>query len=46
MGFCVNGGGYYYYLYFVVCGCDRIVLVDIYVLGCLLIVEVLLYGFF
>lgn len=41
---CVNGGGYYYYFYVVVCGCDRIVLVDIYVLGCFFIVEVLLYG--
>lgn len=44
MGSCVNGGGYYYYFYFVVCGCDCIVLVDIYVLGCLFMVEVLFYG--
>ena len=44
MGSCANGGGYYHYSYSVVRGCDRVVLVDVYVSGCSLIVEVLIYG--
>lgn len=44
MGSCVNGGGYYYYFYLVVRGCNRLIFVDIYVLGCFLIVEVLMFG--
>ncbi|MCO5569689.1 hypothetical protein L7F22_023405 [Adiantum nelumboides] len=44
MGSCADGGGYCHYSYAVVCGCDRIVYVDIYVLGCPPIIEALLYG--
>ena len=44
MGSFVNGVGYYHYSYYVVRGCDRIVPVDIYVLGCPPTVEALVYG--
>ena len=44
MGSCANGGGYYHYSYAVVRGCDRIVPVDIYVLGCPPTAEALIYG--
>ncbi|VAH23480.1 unnamed protein product [Triticum turgidum subsp. durum] len=44
MGSYANGGGYYHYSYSIVRGCDRIVLVDIYVHGCPPTTEALMYG--
>lgn len=44
MGSCANGGRYYHYPFSVVLRCDRIVPVDIYVPGCPLTGEALLYG--
>jgi len=44
MGSCANGAGYYHYSYSFVRGCDRIVLVDIYVPGCPPTAEAQLYG--
>jgi NADH:ubiquinone oxidoreductase subunit B-like Fe-S oxidoreductase len=44
MGSCANGGGYYHYLYSVVCRCDRIVALYIYVPGCPPTAEQRLYG--
>ena len=44
MGSCSNGGGYYYYSYSVVKGCDNVVPVDLYVIGCPPTAENLFYS--
>lgn len=44
-GVCGNSGGIFYDLYCVWGGIDKIVLVDVYILGCLLMLVVMLYGF-
>ncbi|KAI7988877.1 hypothetical protein LOK49_LG13G02260 [Camellia lanceoleosa] len=43
-GSCANGGGYYHYSYSVVCGCDRIVPIDISFLRVAAHCEALLTG--
>lgn len=44
-GVCGNSGGIFYDFYCVWGGIDKIVLVDVYILGCLLMFVVMLYGF-
>lgn len=44
-GVCGNSGGIFYDFYCVWGGMDKIVLVDVYIFGCLLMFVVMLYGF-